>query len=364
VTRLAAALGLAAALAVGCGAHDERDPGVRAVAAPQRESIIAALEVQFGNPPQFEVITLTASGSGARSLIRVPAKGVERLAGPVWSPDAKRIYVVGSGPEIHGRDFVYYESDVYALPAEGDDLRRLTDTRDIAAVVPSPDGRQLVVAREELTRGLLEISSQMWLMTSDGDDARALLDAEKGRLDIPGSWSPDGKRIAFTRCPLALPDSNGRIEEGCGVYVVSPDGSGLRKLAERSSAPAFSPDGAHIAFVSDRDRNGIHRTGEDEDAFANELYVMDADGSNQRRLSKTPELDEGSPTWSPDGEWIAYAREGPAAFVQQVMIAKSDGSCERVVIGDAQHEADPLLSYGSPSWRPGRLIGGPAASCR
>jgi Tol biopolymer transport system component len=309
------------------------------------------------------VITFTDSGSEVRSLIHVPGHEVERLSGPVWSPDAERLYVVGSGPETYGKDFVYYESDLYSLPADAGELRRLTASRDIGGVAPSPDGRQLVVSREKLNRGFFDVTSQLWLLSSDGKDARPLLDSKKGRLDSPGSWSPDGKSIAFTRCKLSLPNSRGRTENSCGIYLVSPDGSGLRKLADRSSAPAFSADGARIAFVSDRDENGIHQTGEDEEDFAKELYVMSADGSDPRRLTTSAELDESSASWSPDGEWIVYAREGPSSFVQQVMITKGDGSCSRVLIGDAQHEAEPLLSYEWPAWRPGRVTGRPTATC-
>ena len=361
--RAAVALGLAVTLAAGCGTKKNEDRGARVVAPPQREGLIAALKLQFGNPPKFEVITFKADGSGPRSLIRVPAEGVERLSNPVWSPDAQRLYVIGTGPEVQGKSFVYYEPDVYSLPAGGGDLRRLTDTRDVARVVPSPDGRQLVAAREDTSGGYFDLSSQLWLMTADGKEARPLLDREKGVLDTPGSWSPDGKAIAFTRCRILSPNSTGRVKNTCGIYVVAPDGSGLRKLAERSSSPAFSTDGRRIAFVSDRDENGSHRTGEDEDALANELYVMNADGSHAQRLTNTPELDEATPAWSEDGDWIVYSREGPLFFVQQVMLAKSDGSCSRVVVGDARHEAEPLLSYESPTWRPGRVTGGSAAAC-
>ena len=42
------------------------------------------------------------------------------------------------------------------------------------------------------------------------------------------------------RCKVAAPDSRGRTENSCGIYVVSPDGSGLRKLADRSSAPGLT----------------------------------------------------------------------------------------------------------------------------
>jgi Tol biopolymer transport system component len=326
-------------------------------------STIAAIELRFGNPPHFELITFTEAGSDVRSLVQVPANGVARLSSPAWSPDATRLYVVGSGPEIYGKNFVYNESDLYSLPPEGGELTRLTTSRDIGAVAPSPDGRQLVVSRQDFTHGYFDVTSQLWLMSSDGKGAHPLLASEKGRIDIPGSWSPDGKSIAFTRCRVQAPDSRGRTANTCGVYVVSPDGPGLRRLADRSSGPAFSADGKHIAFVTDRDENGIHRTGEDEENFANELYLMDADGSSPRRLTKSPELDESSPTWSSDGAWIAYAREGPAAFVRQVMLTKSDGSCSVVLVGDAEHSSEPPLSYESPAWRPGRVTGRQTAAC-
>jgi Tol biopolymer transport system component len=363
VTRLAAALAIAATLAAGCGTHGERGASSRASPPTQRVSTIAAVKLRFGNPPHFELVTFDDTGSRVRSLVEVPANGVERLSDPAWSPDASRLYVVGSGPESTGKTFVYNETDIYSLAAEGAELRRLTTSRDIGAVAPSPDGRQLVVARQDFTHGYFDVTSQLWLMSSDGKDARPLLDSEKGRLDTPGSWSPDGKTIAFTRCQIRAPDQRGRVENSCAIYVVSPDGSGLRKLADRSSAPVFSPDGTRLAFLTDRDESGIHRTGEDEEAFANELYVMDADGSDARRLTKSAELDESSPTWSPDGKWIAYAREGPASFVEQVMLSSVDGDCSRVLMGDARHEADPPLSYESPVWRPGRVSGRQAAAC-
>ena len=47
-----------------------------------------------------------------------------------------------------------------------------------------------------------------------------------------------------------------------------------------------------------------------------------------------------------------------------VMVTKSDGSCSRVLVGDARHSADPLLSYESPAWRPGRVTGRRTATCR
>ena len=68
------------------------------------------------------------------------------------------------------------------------------------------------------------------------------------------------------------------------------DGSNQTRLTNNPASdaqPAWSPDGTKIAFNSDRDGNF-------------EVYVMDADGSNQTRLTNNP-ADDGGPAWSPDG---------------------------------------------------------------
>jgi Tol biopolymer transport system component len=175
--------------------------------------------------------------------------------------------------------------------------------------------------------------------------------------------SPDGKTLLVMRDehPGKRPFTSGLwlvdVEGGNARRTVFPDGSGLRKLAERASQPAFSPDGRLIAFVSDRDEHGEQTVGEDEIALANELYVMKANGRSQRRLTESEGLDEASPAWSPDGSRIAFAREGPARFMKKLMVVSADGTCPTHLIGDASDESIGAPSFDSPTWRPGRLRG-------
>jgi len=87
------------------------------------------------------------------------------------------------------------------------------------------------------------------------------------------------------------------------IFTANFDGSGLTQLTTSNVdyAPAWSPDGKMIAFVSFRNVNiyGPSR------CFDDDIYVMDVDGSNQTRLTSSSTAEE-NPAWSPDGKFIAY----------------------------------------------------------
>jgi Tol biopolymer transport system component len=85
------------------------------------------------------------------------------------------------------------------------------------------------------------------------------------------AWSPDGSRIAV------VSDRDGHQE----IYVMNADGTAQARLtahAARDADPAWSPDGGRLAFVSDRDGNP-------------ELYLMTANGSAQTRVTNNPAND-------------------------------------------------------------------------
>jgi TolB protein len=112
------------------------------------------------------------------------------------------------------------------------------------------------------------------------------------------------------------------VKEGdYAIYGADADGSHPYRLTDD---PAWSHDGGEIAFTSNRDG----RT---------HIFVMNADGTGTRPVTKTQHSDE-HPTWSPDGRWIVFAREGAIYRVRE-----SGGAARRVGKGFGA-AADPAYS--------------------
>ena len=165
---------------------------------------------------------------------------------------------------------------------------------------------------------------ESWRMNADGSNQQRANTEIKNLLR--GRWSPDGKRVVFIKegddKTFYLADSNGANEIVLpfigGMMDWSPDGSQfvhqvkvahdkteiflymlatgedlkLTGAGDSAADPSFSPDGKQIAFTSFRDGNA-------------EIYVMNADGSNVRRITNHPAFDN-YPVFSPDGTQIAF----------------------------------------------------------
>ena len=108
------------------------------------------------------------------------------------------------------------------------------------------------------------------------------------------------------------------------IYVMPADGRGLRRLtrsSRREDTPTWSPDGKRLAFrVWSRSRD-------DE-----EIFVMNADGSDRHDISRDPGAVDRSPAWSPDGRSIAYATgpsDGPEEYLDDIWLMSPDGGDKR-----------------------------------
>jgi len=181
---------------------------------------------------------------------------------------------------------------------------------EVFEAVPSADGRTLALVRDRALDG------HLWLMDRLTRATTPLVTG--GWVVHAASWSPDGARLV-----LAL--SNDEVSED--VFVVNRDGSGMVNLTPDprpavffDRRPAWSPDGATIAFSSTR--NGSTR-----------LWLMDPDGGDLRApLVADPNSRERAPVWSPDGAWLGFQAErlGPRGVEVGVGIVRPDGTGYRV----------------------------------
>jgi Tol biopolymer transport system component len=176
----------------------------------------------------------------------------------------------------------------------------------------SPDGRTLVF--HSLPADTAP-STLLWLAETAVRPV-PFLDAT-GSRESEAAWSPDGTRLAFAAerdDPLGdilLAEVRpGRLENLRNLTPRLPPAATLER------APAWSPEGSRIAYVSNQ--SGVTK-----------LWVVNADGSGARQLTGNDPAVDLFPTWSPDGRWIAYERRGEGQI--RIAIVPAEGGVPRIL---------------------------------
>jgi TolB protein len=224
---------------------------------------------------------------------------------PDWSPDTRRIAYCTYG----SRSLNIYTYDIIARS------RRTISERDGLNTTPawSPNAKSICASLS------FSGNSELYLMDGNGGGLRRLTNSDC--IDISPSWDPGGSQIAF------VSDRTG----GPQVYVINADGTGLRRLTFEGSyntSPAWSPRGDMVAFVQ-RQPGG-----------ANQICVTDLAGDTYLRL--TTQGNNEDPCWSPDGLHMAFVSNRAGCF--EVYTMDWNGANQRRITNTA--------GAFSPTWSP------------
>jgi hypothetical protein len=247
--------------------------------------------------------SIEPDGSDAQRLAEV-----EGSVGSLdWSPDGGRLaFVAGIAGE---GEFVV------VMDADGTNLRRVTGTNANVGVSWSPVGDRIAYIDQWQDTNALFVTD-----LQDGQPKR--LTDETIFVSHP-DWSPDGTKIAF-----AAEEPN--VEpEFWDIYVVDVTTSAIQRITNHPAfdlEPQWSPDGTKILFRSRRDAVASASASPASDS-ADEIYVMNADGTNPTRLTFDDAIDQ-SPVWSPDGSTIAYTTQC-CADDAGIVVMNADGSDPR-----------------------------------
>ena len=285
-----------------------------------------AFESQRDEDPGIYVVN--PDGSGLQNL----TPGVVGWE-PTWSPDRTKILFTSF---LHGGGEA--DEEIYVMDADGSNRRRLTNTPGDSAsswsADWSPDGEQIVFNSNRDGSDLGWDGPELYLMAADGSNVRRL--TRRLGSDSSPAWSPDGTKIAFMRNPVG--DQEGRGD----IYVIQPDGTNLQRLTRdaRAGRPSWSPDGERIAFMSARSNRK-----QAYDGAEYEIYVMDADGTNIQRLTHRPYAD-GHPDWSPDGTKVVFTvygdQEGTGNSEEHgIYVMDADGTNVRRLTAGGRGEGHP-----------------------
>jgi Tol biopolymer transport system component len=218
---------------------------------------------------------------------------------------------------------------VVTMNPDGSDIRLLLrNFEDSWDPAWSPDGTRIAFSS---LRGHFDL----FTASAEGRDVQRLTKDQKTRDSSP-AWSPRGDELAFVST----------IDENFDIFRMDAHGSNVVNLTQSPDAndcgcfepffvfaqPAFSPDGRQIAFTSDLADPGGNL----------DVYVMNRDGGDVRRLTANPAIDA-EPDWSRDGASIAFQSDRDGDM--EIYLMRTDGT----VIDQLTHN---VVTDIQPDWAP------------
>ena len=301
------------------------------------------------------VVMLIAHSLAAQSVAKRPLRAsdlyhLRSVSDPQLSPDGAWVaYSVTAIDSAKDKS----DSDVWMTSWDGAQSIRLTSSPEGESSPRwSPDGRYLafVSGRQEGKGG------QVWLLDRRGGEAQRLTTFKGGISEF--AWSPDAKRLvlvldeetdsiarkdtAAPKTPKPIVIDRYHFKRDMAGYlgtkrthlalfdIATKKLDSLTSAAFDDDSPSWSSDGQRIAFV----RTPIAEPGKGRES---DVYVIDArKGASPKQLTDFSGQDGGRPAWSPDGKWIAFLRGDEPKFsaysLNKLTVVPSDGSAVARVV--------------------------------
>jgi dipeptidyl aminopeptidase/acylaminoacyl peptidase len=216
--------------------------------------------------------------------VPMTAEGVSSSQ-PRWSPDGKYLAFLSARNE--GKE------QVWLLNRIGGEAQHVTDTpQDVESFVWSPDGHRLVLVLRDASPEELEAAK-------DKDKEESSKETKEKKAKTQKPWVID--RLQFKEDEIGYLD-----RRRTHLYVLDVATKSLTQVTSGDyddSQPAWSPDGKQLAFTSNRSQPDADRN------YNHDIWTVAADNADKgARLTQitTNPGEDNSPTWSPDGKWIAY----------------------------------------------------------
>ena len=283
-------------------------PGAPAIAFASRR----ALDGSDAANGAENIWIMSADGTGAVPLTRLTAGTSARE--PVWSPDKSKIAFSSNRAEdgSDGPNSASF-SWIWVVDVDGSQQLPLTPVSDgsgywfVTEPAWSPDGLKLSAVNICCT-DKQHLHYDVAVLNADGANYTVLTsfdDSVPESGTSSGRWSPDGSKLLFDAPGNAAPGT----EPPRNIWVMNADGSDQRALTNLTipvgaADPQWSPDGSQIAFWSVRALDGS-----DASSPTANIWVMKADGSNVRPVTKLTASGGYHPSWSPDGTKLSFESE-------------------------------------------------------
>lgn len=245
---------------------------------------VPAAEME-GLRPQFDFrgrIFFQSDMDGDSEIYVLTAGGVSRLTDNTWQDEYPRLSPDGRRIAFSANPSGTFQ--IFTMNTDGTGIARVTEApHDASWQAWYPDGKRIAYSREAPGRDF-----SLWTADLETGKSEPLLPDFRGALSLP-DFSPAGDLMAFTGKRLA----------GWDVHMHDLASGRWRELVKggRSCRARFSPDGKKLAYVSsEADGKG-------------DIWTMNPDGSDKKRLTTRDDVYDYFPSWSPDGKYIVFCSD-------------------------------------------------------